>query len=267
MAEGTKAIHRSNVNRLSVPSSDDLIVIPEFWYGAQIARFPNVPHIVLSQAYTTTLEMVVRSEVAGGLPDVFRGYIATSRICEQAARMFSKAPVHHVPLYLDPDDFDFAAEKERVIAFMPRRRAVEAQVVVDILRNIPELKGFRFEAIDRKKPAQVREILSRSLIFLSFSEREGFGLPPAEAIASGCLVIGYTGAGGDEYFTPDVAFPIPDDNTVVFLRTVLEVVREYEANPARLDALRRSSSSHILETYEKKKTTAALLKAFDVLAT
>ena len=42
--------------------------------------------------------------------------------------------------------------------------------------------------------------LSKSKIFLSFSNLEGIGIPPIEAALAGNKVIGYTGGGGIEYW-------------------------------------------------------------------
>jgi len=46
----------------------------------------------------------------------------------------------------------------------------------------------------------VADILRSSRVFLSFSQREGFGLPPLEALACGCAVVGYHGFGGRALF-------------------------------------------------------------------
>ena len=43
-------------------------------------------------------------------------------------------------------------------------------------------------------------------IFLTFSNQEGFGLPPVEAMACGCLVVGYHGHGGKEFLKPEWSF-------------------------------------------------------------
>jgi glycosyltransferase involved in cell wall biosynthesis len=45
-------------------------------------------------------------------------------------------------------------------------------------------------------------------VFLSLSDRDGFGLPPAEAMACGCYVVGYSGGGGREFFDPSYCDPV-----------------------------------------------------------
>ena len=46
----------------------------------------------------------------------------------------------------------------------------------------------------------VLNTLYSSALFLSFGHPEGFGLPIAEALATGTAVIGYSGLGGRELF-------------------------------------------------------------------
>jgi glycosyltransferase involved in cell wall biosynthesis len=45
-------------------------------------------------------------------------------------------------------------------------------------------------------------LMARTSIFLSLSHREGFGLPPLEAMAHRALVVGFDGGGGKEYASP-----------------------------------------------------------------
>jgi len=68
----------------------------------------------------------------------------------------------------------------------------------------------------------VAATLGRSSIFLSFSELEGYGLPPLEAALAGNLVVGYTGQGGREFFAPPIFRPIDHGD---FLRYAGEVDR------------------------------------------
>ena len=49
---------------------------------------------------------------------------------------------------------------------------------------------------------EVALALQEALLFLSCGHPEGFGLPLAEAIACGCLVVGYHGLAGRDFATP-----------------------------------------------------------------
>ncbi|OIH83329.1 hypothetical protein BLJ79_14605 [Arthrobacter sp. UCD-GKA] len=63
------------------------------------------------------------------------------------------------------------------------------------------------------------DILRRSSIFMSLSDRDGFGLPPAEAMATGCFVVGYAGGGGNEFF--DAAYSRQVSDTTGMVREML----------------------------------------------
>ena len=48
--------------------------------------------------------------------------------------------------------------------------------------------------------AEVARDPSGVTVFLSLNKAEGFGLPPAEAIACGCRVVGFHGMAAREFF-------------------------------------------------------------------
>jgi hypothetical protein len=90
--------------------------------------------------------------------------------------------------------------KKRQIAFMPRKRKVEADFVKGLFRSLyPQYQDLPWVAIDRVSRDQVAALLQESAVFASFSQLEGLGLPPLEAMACGCVVVGFTGMAGSDY--------------------------------------------------------------------
>lgn len=259
---------KRGANRLSVPGHQDLVVVPDFWGARQFARFPGVPVAVLAQdvggLIRGSLLPMARDKME--IP-LLQGFVTTSKSIKAAVEAFSDKPHWYVPLFLEAEKFQFQDVKKRQICFLDRKRPGEVAAMREFLKKSLADREFDLVAVRNLLPPALRKIMADSLFFLSFSQEEGFGLPPAEAMAMGCITIGYTGVGGNEYFTPDVAFPVPEDDIVAFHRKILEVVEAYERNPAPLDAMRRKASKQILTTYTKEKTIPALLKAFEDIAT
>ena len=93
------------------------------------------------------------------------------------------------------------------VAFMPRKNKADAHLIRDIFehRNGPDKVRWRpLEGLDAHGVAQA---LGSSHIFLSTGYPEGFSLPPLEAMACGCLPVGFTGLGGWDYMRQAQASP------------------------------------------------------------
>lgn len=65
--------------------------------------------------------------------------------------------------------------------------------------KLPQFDLSDFEVIAPDDDSQIADIYNKSHIFISTSWREGFGLPPLEAMACGCSVILADSGGGNEY--------------------------------------------------------------------
>jgi len=178
-------------------------------------------------------------------------------------RIFPANDVWNVPVYIDSRYFNYSHNKKRQIAYMPRRLEQDSRALVNMLSLRDHLHGFSFVPIDGKTLPETARIMKESLVFLSFSHREGFGLPPAEAVACGCILIGYSGNGGEEFFDDDISFKIADGDLLGFVEAVEQVVREYEANPKVLDEMRKMASERILSKYSREKTEKGLIEAWN----
>lgn len=135
-------------------------------------------------------------------------------------------PLHNVPVQIE--DWFRPGVKEKRIALMPRRRREDLLGAVQLLRRSGRLGDWQIVLIDQMTQQQVAEELGRSAIFLFGAEREGIGLPGAEAMASGCYVVGFTGDGAKEYMLPEHASVIADSDVVDLCDRTLEAIGWFE---------------------------------------
>jgi glycosyltransferase involved in cell wall biosynthesis len=139
--------------------------------------------------------------------------------------------------------------------------------VVNILKYQNILGDFKLIPIENKTEQQVAEIMKDSLIFLSFSYQEGFSLPPMEAMMCGCLVIGYEGRGGREYFNSEFSYPIEGGDIISFVKTVEAVISCYNINHNAFDEKREKASEYIRKTYSPEKETEDIVQCWTQIIT
>ncbi len=165
---------------------------------------------------------------------------------------FPKSSVFRVHNAIDSSVFSYSSDKKKQICFMPRRNSDHALNVINMLKFRGLLDGFDIIPIENKTEHETVAILRESLIFLSFGYPEGFSLPPAEAMSCGCVVIGYHGMGGKEYFKKDFCFPIETGNIILFAKTVEQALELYRKNPDGLTEMGKNASFYIRENYSKE---------------
>ena len=108
--------------------------------------------------------------------------------------------VFHIPNNIDPSGIRSDVPKQPAIAYFTRKNSSDQDIVVEMLKSRSWLRGWKLLPIASCSHQEVLDILAKSSIYLSFGHPEGFGLPVAEAMASRCAVVGYTGLGGRELF-------------------------------------------------------------------
>ena len=245
-------------------SDQDVLLVPEFVCSWLPKQLPAVRKVVVVQ---NGFSMLVQSGRPGFDASAFDSVIATSDACADAAKIVLGQEPKRIPLGIDAKSYAFAENKELQIAYMPRKRSVDCRALVALLQRAPELSGVEFAPIEMMSADEAAQRMREALFFLSFSRREGFGLPPAEAMATGAVTIGFTGVGGDEFFTSDLGFPIGEDDFFGFYDTVVRIVSDYKNDPEPYEALRRDASRAIHQRYSQQAFEAGVRSVFDELST
>lgn len=243
----------------------DVYILPEFAYTSYATLFPDAPTVMIAQDSAAMLRSYTRDTDA--VHSRLTAVLTTSEASAEAVRTL----LHREPLMLRlavPTDALRADHPKKLqIAYMPRKLRPQSRMIARALMARPAFKDVPIIAIANMTNAERNQVLNDSLIFLSFSNMEGFGLPPAEAMAAGCIVVGYTGVGGNEYFTSQTGFPIEHHDMISFVRKTEDVVTAYRNDPAPLDALRQQAAAHIRATYAPDISHRILLEQWRKLDT
>jgi glycosyltransferase involved in cell wall biosynthesis len=144
---------------------------------------------------------------------------------------------------------------------MPRKNLEDARQVLNILRYRKALEGWKVVAIDKVSQAEAAEVLRESLIFMSFGHPEGFGLPPAEAMACGCIVIGYHG-NVREFLTAEHGFPIEMGQVLEYACAVEEMIRRFSSNIDPLRQVAKDAAAFVSEEYSEKTERESIVEAW-----
>ena len=100
--------------------------------------------------------------------------------------------------------------------------------------------------------------LSRSKIFLSFSNMEGLGIPPIEAAIAGNKVIGYPGRGGYEYWKKPIFTEIQHGNLSKFVKEIFLSIKKNKLNKNLSKARKRIINQYSLK--QEKDKLANMIK-------
>lgn len=262
---------------------EDYLVIPEV-YGSLYAHPEHRPKAarVFKKLFASQAVKVVFNQNAyntfGGLsldarerrvlyadPQVRAVMVVSDDNRAYLHQAFPDLTVLRIHNAIDPKLFDFQTEKKPQICFMPRKNADHALQVINILKFAGDLDGVSVVPIEGLSEKQTARIMQDSLMFLSFGYPEGFSLPPAEAMSCGCIVVGYHGMGGREYFKPEFCFPIEMGDIISFARTVRTVLRLRREEPEIIWRMAGQASQFIRQTYSFEQERADILHCWSVI--
>jgi glycosyltransferase involved in cell wall biosynthesis len=245
------------------PAPKDIIVAAEV-FGPDIARTaPGIRKVIFNQnCYNTFLHYPLDTQ-PGETPYLHPDILATITVSEDSANYlahaFPNARIFRVRPGIDGALFHPEEKKKPQIAFMPRRHLEEARQVFNILKFRDALSGFEIAEIRDRSRDEAAALLRESAFFFSFSAIEGFGLPPAEAMACGCITVGFHGRGGKEFFQPEFSWPIEFGDIETYARTAEALLGQYRADPAPLREKGLEAARFIARRYPVEQEEADLI--------
>jgi len=233
--------------------SDDIFIFPEV-YGPRIAEIlkENKKVIYNQGAYQTFFHhnLNLKDNTTSYLnKDLITTIVNSENAKEYIKYAFPEMEVQRVRYGIDSKNFYLSGTKKKKIAFMPRRLRVDLVQVINILKFRGVLNNWELVEIHNMNEQQVADNLRECALFLSFSINEGFGMPPAEAMACGCIVVGYSGKGGREFFKEDFCYPIEDRDVLTYAKTLEKVIQEYENDDKPFIEKGAKASEFILSEY------------------
>jgi glycosyltransferase involved in cell wall biosynthesis len=242
---------------------EDVLVVPEI-YGPFFERLPRRPRLVVfnQNAYLT------HSYIPAGESARYELFTAVMTVSKDSAEYlrfaFPGLEVSIVPYSIDLDLFYPASTPpDRRLALMPRKRPDDADQILRLLGN--RIRDWEIATIEGMSELDTAAALRSAPIFLALGHREGFGLPPAEAMASGCYAIGFSGFGGREIFDPAFSSPVEDGDVLSAAREVARVASTYEEDPTAIREAGLRARADIGRRYSLETQRDELLAFFERL--
>ena len=153
------------------------------------------------------------------------------------------------------------SKKSNLITYMPRKLPDHANLLIFYLKNLLP-KSWKIIPLINISEKKLISYLSKSKIFLSFSNLEGIGIPPIEAALAGNKVIGYTGGGGIEYWRLPLFKKIEPGEIDDFGQTLLMEIKNY-----KIDWIKRSKKyrKQLSKQYSEQNQTKSLINLTKII--
>lgn len=246
----------------------DILVLPEIFLMEEASRYPpGLKLLIFNQNAHYTFKHCDYRSCEGKMPYQNPNILALFSISEHNRDYlhfaFPDQAVIPVVNGIDSELFSFTEKKRKQIAFMPRKLPEQVNQVINLVKKRGAAKEWTFVPIEGRSEREVAETLKDSAIFLSFSSQEGLGLPPLEAACCGCLVIGYSGIAGREYFIDGLCYPIPQEDVLAYARTLDSLLDAYNTQPEPLREKARLFAEFIRTRHSIEAERKSVLDAWE----
>lgn len=249
-----------------VISKEDFVVIPEIFAGSLAGRICGLKKIIFNQGAYLTFRKEFCDDIQAMMyfEQDTHGIITVSEDSKGYLEYaFPKTNIYRLCNGIKDEVFCYSSQKKRQICYMANKKTRDIEQVISLLKARKMLDGWRIVPISGCSEREVADIFKDSIIFLSSACQEGFGLPAVEAAVCGCLLVGYSGMGGNEYFLPDFTYCTPQDDIIAFAKALERTIGFWEGSPHKLLDKGKRASEFMLSRYSLEREQIELLAIWD----
>ena len=265
----TKEVNAIKEDR-SVTPDNTVVVMPETYVGADQNNLigwdiRNYKKVIFNQNayYTTQGQSLETIDNFYGNKKVIH-VLAISEDTYNYLNTIMGIPDERISRIINSIESYFVPEerKERLSTGCQERSWGIHGIINTRLLNILNGNRWRGEGLNNMSHEEVAQRLNSSSIFLSFGSPEGFGLPVAEAMASGNWVIGYTGMGAKELFKYGASTEIEFGDWTKFGKSIASVIEKFELNERETNLRVRRQSKAVRHLYSREEEEKSVMEAW-----
>ena len=248
----------------------DLIVLPEGWLTTMPNYLAGIPKVIFNQNafYSFGLDGIC-------IPETIKLYkhpdiVGVVTVSEDNRALLIKGlgippeRCHVVLNGIDTTLFYMPKKKAKNIIFLERKQADHARKVALMAQSREVFESYKFKELPQQNHVQIAMEMREALVFLSCGHPEGFGLPLAEALACGCLAVGYHGLGGRDFALPYMK-SVEFGDLLEFINTLENSLVSFEQNPQAGLLLREQAALAIQAKYNLEAETKNCIKVWEEL--
>jgi glycosyltransferase involved in cell wall biosynthesis len=239
-----------------VNKQEDILIVPEIWI-CDFSKFRlNNSVIIFNQNCFYTVHNFC--DISNLL-----GIVTVSNYSKEYLDiMYPNYLVHKISVGIDTSLFQYKTKKKKIISYMSRKRPDDVKQLLMLLNFNKQIEDWEFIDINNISEFCVANTLKESMVFLSFSDQEGLGLPPLEAMSCGCIVIGYDGGGGKEFFNPNININVNSGDILSYYNCINDVLINLNNDFEYYDKMRMAAREFIVEHYNLKKEQDSILNVW-----
>lgn len=189
--------------------SDDIVVATEF-APYQGLLFDKAHKILFLQNWIGLRRRLYDKDKNKSYKDIGYDHVITcSNYCSRYVAEHMGITAETITNGIDLEQFTTFPSKrinKRILA-MSRKNPQDLEKIIRLIQSTP----YEIKVVDGLTQEELINEYQKSDIFLATGYPEGFSLPPLEAMASGCVVVGFTGGGGNEFMVDNQTALIADD--------------------------------------------------------